>query len=139
MISAERTIDAPVERVFAFLAHLPNHWELHDALVHVEATGESAARVRVVGPIGLRREARTRVAEVDEPSRLRGVAELGPLTTARVAWDIEARGERTHVRLSTEVGRASRADRLILALGGTWWLRRVYAQALANLERALAA
>lgn len=139
MIGAERTIPVSREAVFAFLAHLPNHWELHGALIELETNSETEARVRLQVPFGLARNARTRVLAAEEPSRLRGLADVERRTVARVAWDLEARGDATHVRLSTEIERASLPDRLLLALGGTWWLRRVYGQALANLERILAA
>lgn len=139
MIAAERMLAVPRDRVFAFLSHLPNHWDLHAALVEVETTGETEARVRLQGPAGIARDAYTRVLAVEEPSRLRGVAEVGSRTVARVAWDLEAVGESTRVRLSTEIERASFLDRIVLALGGTWWLRRVYAESLENLEHRLRA
>ena len=138
MIRAGRTLGVPRERVFEFLAHLPNHWRLHDSLLEVESSGEQSAVVALSGPFGVRREARTRVEHAEAPSMLRGVAEVGG-TVARVGWDLEERGAGTHVVLWTEIERASRRDRLVLALGGRRWLRGVYARVLANLERELAA
>ena len=135
MIAAEREMPIAREPLFAFLAHLPNHWRLHDALTEVEATSETTARVRLQGPLGIGRDALTRVEAAVEPERLRGTAEVESGTVARVAWDLTSVGRGTRVRLSTTIERASLADRLVLLLGGSLWLRRVYRHALVNLER----
>jgi uncharacterized protein YndB with AHSA1/START domain len=136
VIVAERTIDAPRERVFEFLAHLPNHWRLHDALEEVDSIENTTARVRLRGPLRISRDARTEVLEAVAPERLRGRADLSGGTRARVGWDLEDAGAgTTRVRLTTEIEAAPLRDRLLLALGGRWWVRRIYADALANLER----
>jgi uncharacterized protein YndB with AHSA1/START domain len=137
VIRAERVVAAAPERVFAFLAHLPNHWHLDDALREVEATGETTANVRLQGPLALARSARTEVVEAVEPTRLRGSALVGG-TVARVAWDLERAGAGTRVRLSTEIVRATPLDAALLALGGRRWLRRVYSRVLMRLEEELA-
>jgi uncharacterized protein YndB with AHSA1/START domain len=138
VISAARVVAAPPDRVFEFLAHLPNHWQLDAALAEVDATSETTADVRLQGPFGIARVAHTEVLEAVPPSRLRGRAVVGG-TVGHVAWDLEPADGGTRVRLSTEIARAAPRDAAVLALGGQWWLRRVYARALANLAFAVEA
>ena len=149
MIEAERTIPHPAGRVFEFLSDLRNHWRLESAafvelggLDVEEQHGPAGGRVRLRGPLGLSREARTRVVAADPPAgersgSMRGIAEIGRSTVGRVAWEVEPHGDRARVRLTAEVERASIVDRLVLTLGGEAWLRRVFARTLANLEAAL--
>lgn len=137
MISVTRVLAAPPERVFAYLAHLPNHWRLAESLQEVESTGELTAHVRLRGPLGISRTAVTEVVQVAASSRLRGRALVGG-TLAHVAWDLEPVGGGTRVTLSTEIVRATPADAIVLALGGNWWLRRVYAEVLAQLGQVVA-
>jgi hypothetical protein len=91
-IGAVALVAAPPAEVFAFLADLENHWRLTDRFVEVvELDGPSGARhggrVRVRGPLGLRRTAVTRVMEADEPRSMRGTAELRG-TRAEVRWTL---------------------------------------------------
>ena len=146
-IQASRIVDEPAARVFEFLADLRNHWRLDNRFVEVgtlenaehEPTG---GRILLAGPLGLSREARARVLAADPPdaqgrARLAGEAKLGRKTLGRVGWELRhaAPGE-TRVRLWAEVERASLADRLVLAFGGRWWLRRLFSAALAKLASA---
>jgi hypothetical protein len=91
--------------------------------------------VRIHGPLGLRRTARTRVLSGEPPERIAGSAELGGGTSATVSWTLEDAGEVTRVRLAAEVHTATFGDRLLLAIGGRAWMRRH----LANVLRVLAA
>ena len=87
------------------------------------------------GPFGLSRVARTRVLEAIEPSRLRGRAELGRGTVGTVLWTIEPAGPGSRVTLAAEVQSARGLDRVVLVLGGTWWLRRMFDEAVEQLGR----
>ena len=71
--------------------------------------------------------------------RLRGRAEVGTGTVGRVAWDLAGVPGRTRVVLSATVERATRFDRLVLALGGRLWLQRLFLGAVEALERELTA
>ena len=127
-IGAAACIPAPQAEVFAFLSDLENHWRLTDRFVAVlDLAGPPGARhggrVRIRGPLGLRRTAVTRVLDASEPAWLRGVAEIRG-TTARVQWSLESCDGSTDVRLEAAVLEAQPLDRLVLALGGRWWLRR---------------
>ena len=136
MITATRDISAPPERVFAFLSDLRNHWRLEDHFVEVEHVESDGGRVRMRGPLGIARTARTTVEEALPNSRLRGRADLGD-TVGRVAWDIEPADSGSRVSLSARVDRAGVFDRTLLALGGEAYLRRIFARTLENLEREL--
>jgi hypothetical protein len=142
-ISVTRVVRHPPERVFAFLTDLRNHWRLEHRFVALEELHGDAAggRVRMKGPLGLHRSARTRVLRVEEPrggrASLRGRAELSGGTVGHVRWDIAAADGDSLVTLTAAVERAALLDRALLALGGAWWLRRILARALANLDTEL--
>jgi hypothetical protein len=140
-IAASTHVSAPRPLVFAFLADRNNHWHLAGrSLEPLEigqtGAGQLAGVVAIWGPLGVRRRARTRVVTVDEPELLAGVAELAGGTTADVRWELVDAGERgTLIELSATVTAASPLDRLLLALGGRLWMRRVFARTLDLLAR----
>ena len=140
--SAEHDVDASADALFAYLAHLEQHWQLADRFIEVVSLEQSLpgspARggvVRMRGPLGIHRAARTRVVEADPPTRLAGSAEVGASTVARVSWTLQPAGDRTRVRLEATVDRASALDHALLALGGRRWLERRFATILQTLER----
>lgn len=148
MIEARATIGHAPERLFEFLSDLRNHWRLEDAFVELGGLegdarhGPAGGRVRIKGPLGLSREARTKVLEAippgpATPGSLSGRADLGQ-TVGRVGWAIEPNADGgSAVRLWATVERASPADRLLLSLGGRWWLSRIFARAVGNLAHVL--
>ena len=140
VIAATGLVPAEREAVFGFLAELGNHWLVADRWIEVVAldANRDGGRVRVRGPLGLRRTARTRVLAMDPPVALEGTAVLGG-TVARVRWELLARGEATEVRLEARVERATPLDRLLLAAGGRAWLRRRLAATVAGLAARSAA
>jgi uncharacterized protein YndB with AHSA1/START domain len=144
-IEAAALLPAPPEDVFAFLFDLRNHWRLADRFVDVltldgpEGGRADGGRVRVRGPLGVRRTVVTRVVAARAPRLLIGTAELASGTRARVSWTIAGRLGSSRVRLAADVERARALDRLLLALGGRWWLRRLFASALERLGQELAA
>ena len=89
--------------------------------------------MRIHGPLGLSRIARTRVLAVEEPHELRGRADIGRGTVGLVRWTIEPHGDGSFVTLSAEVERARLFDRAILRLGGEFLLRRGFAEAIEQL------
>ena len=148
MIEARTSVSHAPERVFEFLSDLRNHWRLEDAFVELgglegdEGHGPTGGRIRIRGPLGLSREARTRVLDASPPEpaasgALAGRADLGA-TIGRVGWAIDPRANGgSDVRLWAEVERASPLDRVLLGLGGRRWLRRIFTRSLANLARAI--
>jgi uncharacterized protein YndB with AHSA1/START domain len=145
-IEAAALVPAPPEDVFAFLSDLRNHWLLADRFVEVLTldTSEGGAQVdggtvRLRGPFGLRRTATTRVVAARAPRLMIGTAELAGGTRARVSWVLAGRLGSTRVRLAAELERARFLDRVLLAAGGRWWLRRRFASTLERLGREVAA
>ena len=143
-VEAATIVPAPPEEVFDFLSRLENHWRIAGRFVDVvsldEAShGAAGGTVRMHGPLGVRRSARTTVTAVRAPRLLIGVAELPGGTRARVSWTLAGRLGQTRVRLAAHVEHASPLDRALLALGGRAWLRRRFGDTLAELQRELAA
>jgi hypothetical protein len=136
---AEGKVPAPPGEVFDFLSDLGNHWVMADRFIEVvrldgEPGGAAAGgRVRIHGPLGIRRTAVTRVTTRERPTMMTGTAELGGGTRARVTWSFTPDGDATTVRLAAEVEKAGPLDRVLLALGGKAWLRHRLAAILATL------
>ncbi len=137
MIEATRTVSAPPERVFDFLSDLRNHWRLEKRFLELEDVGERDGVILLTGPLGLSRKARTEVLEAERPTRVAGRADLRGGTVGLVAWDIWPEGPGSRVRLAAEIPQAWLPDRILLMIGGRIWLRRLFAQALANLDETL--
>ena len=141
-ISAVALVPAPRDAVFAFLADLENHWRVADRFVEVvELEGPPGARtggrVRVRGPLGLRRTATTAVVATTPPESIRGSAEVGG-TRANVCWTLEPIEGGTQVRLESSLVRSRPVDRVLLALGGRCWLRRRFRSTLKRLAERFA-
>src|SRR3954447_17865941 len=134
-IEAAALIPAPPEEVFEFLCDLANHWRLTDRhLSVVELNGaKDGATVRLRGPLGIRRTAHTHVTASREPRLMIGIAELEGGTRARVSWTLAGRMNQTRVRLAADVESVSPLDRVLLALGGKIWMRRMFRHALGQL------
>jgi uncharacterized protein YndB with AHSA1/START domain len=139
-IAAERVVAASPPVVFAFLADLENHWLLADRFVEVLTLERppgggpaSGGTVKMRGPLGLRRTARTRVVEADPPRRIAGSALMGGRTEALVRWTLNPVGEGTLVRLEATVERVAALEAFLLAAGGRRWLERRFASILETL------
>ncbi|WP_320668785.1 SRPBCC family protein [Patulibacter defluvii] len=142
-IEARRTVAVAPDALFAFLADLENHWAIAARFVRVvRLEGPPGAHdgsvLRVAGPLGLHRTTRARIVETVDGRSIVGIARVGRRTAARVAWRLDPGpdGGGTAVTLRADVLRASPGDRLLLALGGRWWLRRGFAAALRSLADA---
>jgi hypothetical protein len=132
-ICADAIVARQPEEVFAWLSDLHNHWRLEDRFIEVAGIEPEGGRVRMRGPLGLSREARTRVIEAQPHTTLRGIAEVGRRTRGAVRWDIEPHPEGSRVTFSAVVERASLADRVLLALGGRRWLAGLFHNAVLRL------
>ncbi|HEX6712926.1 MAG TPA: SRPBCC family protein [Thermoleophilaceae bacterium] len=136
-IEASRVVAATPEAVFGFLARLENHWKLAGRWVEVVSIDDGSGRVRIHGPLGLRRTARTTVVDASPSHVMHGTAELSGGTLARVAWELGEDTGGTAVRLSAEVVQASLPDRALLTLGGRAWMKRHFDAILARLDEQL--
>ena len=140
IISAETLVPAPAEQVFAFLADLDDHWLLAGRFIEVVALEGApgqrrGGRVRIHGPLGVRRTVATAVERVEPPTAISGTASIGSATEASVEWLLAEHLSGTRVQLSAEVLRATPFDSAVLALGGAWWLQRRFDEILAVLVR----
>jgi len=133
-IEAERVVAASPEAVFRFLSRLENHWKLTGRWVEAVSIEDGSGRVRIHGPLGLRRTARTTVVDAEPDHVIRGVAELSGGTRAVIAWDLSEDANGTAVRLSAEVSHAALPDQLLLTLGGQAWMTRRFDAILARLD-----
>lgn len=135
-IESSRIIAASPEAVFTFLERLENHWKLAGRWVEPLAIDHDSGRVRIHGPLGLRRTAATKVEDAQDDV-IHGTAELSGGTVARIAWDLRSAANGTAVRLTAVVERAHPLDRALLALGGGVWMRRRFGSTLERLEEEL--
>jgi len=135
VIAASGHVPAAPEAAFAFLADLANHWRLIDRWARIDdvAGDGRSAIVRLRGPLGMRRTARTQVVAAVAPFAMVGEARVGRRTVGRVRWTLARDGAGTQVTLAAHVPAAGPLDRALLALGGRRWLRRRFAGALALL------
>jgi uncharacterized protein YndB with AHSA1/START domain len=134
-IGCATIVAAPPEDVFEFLSRLENHWRIAGRFVQVVSVDhDRGGTVRLRGPLGVRRTARTTVTAVRAPRLIIGVAELPGGTRARVSWTLAGRLGETRVRLAAHVEHATRLDRALLALGGRAWLQRRFVDTLRELS-----
>jgi len=131
-VVARRRVDLPKDEVYAALADMRDHFRLADQWVEPVELGADGGVVRLCGPLGLRRTARTHLRERTPGERLAGEAVVGR-TRADVAWTFAADGDATIVTLRADVTRVATADRLALALGGRRWLQNRFARTLDRL------
>ena len=138
-LSADRLVRQPPELVYAFLAELENHWRLDDRHLRLERLNHDGRGGRIVisGPLGLRRAARVSLTDTEPPRRVTGSAAIGRRTEARVTWEIEPEEQGARVTLEALALSAGPIDRLLLASGGRWWLRRRFRSVLVQLASAL--
>ena len=116
-VEASAVVPAAPEAVYGFLSDLRNHWLLADRFVALGGLeggphAPTGGRVRMKGPFGLSREAKTRVLAAEPPTRdrpgmLRGVAEIGAATVGHVGWTIEQAGSGSRVSASVESASSS--------------------------------
>jgi carbon monoxide dehydrogenase subunit G len=136
-IEAAALVPAPPEEVFEFLSDLANHWRLadrHVQVVELNGSGDGGT-VRIRGPLGTRRTAHTRVTATRSPRLMIGIAELSGGTRARVSWTLAGRVSQTRVRLAADVEQVSPVDRVLLALGGRAYMRRMFRRTLEHLAQ----
>jgi carbon monoxide dehydrogenase subunit G len=134
-IEATALVPASPDDVFDFLSDLENHWRLTGRRVEVLGLNgdRDGGSVRIRGPLGLHRTARTKVTASRSPRLILGVAELPGGTRARVSWTLAPHARETRVALVAEVEKAAPLDRLMLAVGGRRWMAQVFERALERL------
>lgn len=138
-VTAALALNAPARAIYDFLIRLPNHALIggHGLRLRSVAADGRAALISLRGPLGIRRTACTRVTSLRPPHGFGGTAVVGRRTAACVHWTIEATGTGSVVTLTATIVRAGPLDRLLLALGGRWWVARSFARAITLLGAAL--
>jgi hypothetical protein len=134
-------VSAPAHAVYGFLERLANHALITGGRLRLESVAADglSARIAMRGPLGIRRTAHTAVTNLKPPSGFGGTAAVGRRTTAYVHWGIDRADTGSRVTLTATIVRAGVLDRLLLGLGGKWWLARSFDRAVALLAAALAA
>jgi hypothetical protein len=139
-ITVIRVIPGAVAAVFDFLADLDNHLLFHDRYIRIvhldgEPGARNGGRLRLRGPFGLRRIARTEVLHREPPHMMTGLARIGSRTVAHIRWALHPHTpNETRVELTTTITSTGVVDRAMLGLGGRLWLRRRIAGTLARIQ-----
>jgi hypothetical protein len=136
-IIATARLESRPQDVYALLSDLREHWRLAGPWVDPVELGSEGGVVRLTGPLGVSRTARTLVVRTQAPTLLEGEAILGT-TRAAVRWSLLPDGDGTRVELRAEVLAAGPLDRVLLALGGRRWLRGRFRATLRRLAAAVA-
>ena len=140
-IAATGHLQHSADVVFEFLSDLRNHWRLEERFFELDDVTADRGRVRIRGPLGLRRVARTKVLEAEPPGpvgRLHGHAEIGRSTRGDVFWEIAPADGGSNVTLAAVPDRLGLLDTLLLAMGGRRWMCALLRDALARLDAVLA-
>ena len=133
-IAAATQVPASPEDIYSLLADLREHWRLAGPWVKPLELGTDGGVVRLRGPLGLFRTARTRVVYAEAPRLLAGEADLGR-TRAAVSWRLQPGDEGTWVILRADVLAVGPLDRALLLLGGRRWMRARFRGILRRLAR----
>ena len=140
-IAATVHLQHSADVVFEFLSDLRNHWRLEERFFELDDVTADRGRVRIRGPLGLRRVARTKVLEAEPPGpvgRLHGHAEIGRSTRGDVFWEIAPADGGSNVTLAAVPQRLGLVDKLLLVMGGRRWMCALLRDALARLDVVLA-
>ena len=140
-IAATVHLQHSADVVFEFLSDLRNHWRLEERFFELDDVTADGGRVRIRGPLGLRRVARTKVLEAEPPGpvgRLHGHAEIGRSTRGDVFWEIAPADGGSNVTLAAVPQRLGLVDKLLLVMGGRRWMCALLRDALARLDAVLA-
>jgi len=143
-ISARRALPVGPEEAFAFLIRPHNHRRLATARIalgELEVSDDGklcGARMVLRGPLRLSRPARTRVISARRPGHLAGTARVGAGTAVEVRWDLEDAGAGTTMAILTaRATRLAAPERVLLAIGGQTWVRRLFEATLERLATEL--
>ncbi|HEY4277762.1 MAG TPA: SRPBCC family protein [Conexibacter sp.] len=144
-VRAIRTIDAPPDRVFAFLEEPDRHWQLMGRRLEPLRTYDGQrSQARLRGPLGIHRTLWIEMAGVRPPLELIGRVEAGRgQTVGTVRWIIHPlpgaapESGRSNVELIAGTVVSGWLDRLLLVFGGARWLRESLKLVLEQLEREL--
>jgi hypothetical protein len=130
--------------VFAFLDHLENHQRLAPSSIemlylHTGRDGGVHALIRLRGPLGVERTARTDLWPTPvESEYVAGRAAIGARTEASVTWMIEADRRGSVVTVLVSVLSTDLRDGFLLRVGARRWVAGQLRNALDRLSEELA-
>jgi hypothetical protein len=143
-LDATAVVSAPPSQVFEFLTDAMNQCWIADSCIdviarapHVAVTG---AGIRLHGPGGVRRYGELRVLGSHAPDNVLSLIESESGARWFLFWEVAPSGEEVDggrssaVRLRAIVRPSGLRDRLLLAAGGSRWLRGRAARALHELD-----
>jgi uncharacterized protein YndB with AHSA1/START domain len=143
-VTASVTIDAPRERVFAYLQDLANHAEFTDhylvdwRLTREDSVGRGAgARFRIAAPGNRFGWGDVTFAEVQAPRRIVEVGRSGKGNRIRTLGVYElSEGVHGTTRVQFTLSTESKvlSDRIMEAFGGRAWVKRKNAKAMRRLR-----
>jgi hypothetical protein len=142
-IEVSRLVDASRDRIHAFLADVRFHSLLSDRGLQLIVATDSADGSRATGlirvnpPGPVEETVSTVMTSRDGPSTVAGVALIRSRKVADIVWSLDVRGAATLVRLSATTGDLSARERVLLVVGGRWWIRRRFGKVLERLDRAV--
>ena len=132
--SAARSISAPAERIFVYLERLEHQFELIGSRAERLATAGASMRVRLRGPVGIRRTVRASLTYARSPESIVGRAEAGRSSRATVRWSIQRSDVGSWVQVIAHADALGPVDAMLVRLGGRRWLARSLELALETLE-----
>lgn len=145
-VEVSRTVDAPRERVFSYLADIANHAEFSDhylrdfRLQRVDSSGlGAAASYRLDFPLG-KQWGDAAITELEAPYRVvleGGTGRRGRVKTRAEFTLKQADHDMTRVQYRFETEPATPVDRIKEALGQRGWTRRQARRALGRLAQVL--
>jgi uncharacterized protein YndB with AHSA1/START domain len=144
-VSAETTIDAPREDVYAFLVELANRPSFTDHFIssyrleRIPSAGVGAAARFRTGPRLSRVWMESVVDELDPPYRIVERGHAGRLDRIPVftAWELVAGAGSTEVSVAFWTEPTKHVDRIRERLGARGWYRRRWRRALRRLKQVL--
>ncbi len=131
---ASRSIPASREHVYGILEKLERHFELIGDRAERLSREGSGFRLRLRGPLGMRRTVRTSLTFHEPPELIVGRVEAGSQTRGSVRWTLQAGHPGTWVEIVARAESLGALDRMLLRLGGRRWLAQVLEAALAGLD-----
>jgi uncharacterized protein YndB with AHSA1/START domain len=146
-VTVNVTIARPREEVFAYLADIANHAEFTDHfltdwhLTREDTYGQGAgARFRIGIPGARFNWGDTTFVDVQDPYRIVEAGRGGKFNRVRTLGTYTltpGAGNTTRVEFTSETEPATRADRMMEALGARSWLRRQNRKAMRRLRAIL--
>lgn len=133
-VSAARSISAPAERIFAFLERLEHQFELIGSRAERLPAEGAGLRVRLRGPLGIRRTVRASLTYARSPESIVGRAEARRGSRATVRWSIQRSDVGSWVQVIAHTDALGPVDAMLMRLGGRRWLARSLELALETLE-----